>query len=422
MQPEVIFDYNEPSDSLDKKSATDMSIPIDKIYQHINSSKDSVCAYFYDLDELKNNAQRIVKELPKQIQLYYAIKANSDSEILSGLSPYIQGYEVASAGEVVKVRQQKTGKPIAFGGPGKTIKELSTALDHNVELYHIESRLQLERLNDLASKRDKRVSILLRVNPRFSTPKATIKMGGEATQFGIDQFDIPELIKLTLTLPAITLVGFHFHAISNNLDAKTHLELISKYIHCIKTWKEEYNLNLTTLNFGGGIGINYQELNKQFNWSLFCKELEVLLNENDIREDVIFECGRFLTATCGYYACEITDIKTVQNKNFAILRGGSHHFRLPSSWQHNHPFVILPSINWHGPYTRPTIKNEKISLCGELCTPKDTLAKDVWVESLQAGDHIVFLLAGAYGWHISHHDFLSHDHPSKVFIEETLIE
>jgi diaminopimelate decarboxylase len=132
---------------------------------------------------------------------------------------------------------------------------------------------------------------------------------------------------------------------------------------------------------------------------------------------IVFECGRFIAADCGYYVTEVVDLKRNHGKYFAILRGGTHHFRLPASWQHNHPFSILPNETWPYAFERPSIGGAAVTLCGELCTPKDVLARDVEVEQLRVGDRIVFKLAGAYGWHISHHDFLSHPHPERKFIE-----
>ncbi len=59
-------------------------------------------------------------------------------------------------------------------------------------------------------------------------------------------------------------------------------------------------------------------------------------------EDVTlnFECGRFIVAHIGYYVTEVLDIKKVHGAWYAILRGGTQQFRLPVSWQHNHPFDI----------------------------------------------------------------------------------
>jgi 2-[(L-alanin-3-ylcarbamoyl)methyl]-2-hydroxybutanedioate decarboxylase len=41
--------------------------------------------------------------------------------------------------------------------------------------------------------------------------------------------------------------------------------------------------------------------------------------------------------------------------------------------------------------------------------------------SYRVGDILLFSYAGAYGWAISHHDFLSHPHPEHLYIESDSI-
>jgi diaminopimelate decarboxylase len=100
------------------------------------------------------------------------------------------------------------------------------------------------------------------------------------------------------------------------------------------------------------------------------------------------------------------------------VRGGTHQFRLPSSWQHNHPFTVLAVEAWNSTAPRPELLDEPITVVGELCTPKDVLAREVRVPRVRVGDVLVFSHAGAYGWEISHHDFLSHPHPEQLFLSD----
>ena len=384
---------------------------------YLDGRTEPVCAYLYDLAHLRRRADMLHRCLPAQCKLFYAIKANSDAPILRALLHRTDGFEVASLGEIRAVRGVDEAVPIIFGGPGKTDVELEGALDQGVMLIHVESEHQLRRLDWIARHRNQRADILLRVNPASVPQQATLRMGGQATQFGIEEAQIPALIELALDLPGVRLKGLHIHAISNNLDARQHLALLEHYFDLADTWQRRYQLEFDWLNAGGGIGINYAEPQASFDWEDFCSGLAALIAARRPRFQLVFECGRFLTADCGCYLADVTDLKHTYGKHFAILRGGSHHFRLPASWQHNHPFVVLPREAWPYPFPRPTVHETPVTLCGELCTPKDTLARDVRVERLRAGDCIAFLLAGAYGWHISHHDFLSHPHPERVYLD-----
>ena len=105
------------------------------------------------------------------------------------------------------------------------------------------------------------------------------------------------------------------------------------------------------------------------------------------------------------------DLKRNHGRWFAVLRGGTHHFRLPAAWGYSHPFTVLPVDEWPHPYARPEVSNVAVDAIGELCTPRDVLTRDQHVDRLRVGDVLVFARTGAYGWDISHHDFLRHPYP-----------
>ena len=60
-----------------------------------------------------------------------------------------------------------------------------------------------------------------------------------------------------------------------------------------------------------------------------------------------------------------------------------------------------------------------MTIAGQLCTPKDVLARRVRVgrpRALRVGDLVAFGLAGAYAWNISHHGFLMHPPPAFHYL------
>lgn len=381
-----------------------------------------LCAYLYDLQALAHHADHLREGLPQHCDFFYAIKANSDLPLLATLASRVDGFEASSGGEIAWLQQHVPQAPVIFSGPGKLDAELSLALQHGATV-HVESLHELERLAVLARARGQSASILLRVNPPLAELATTsLVMGGKPTQFGIAIEHLPACLERLRQEPALVLRGFHFHLLSHQLDADRHLQLLSAYLRQARQWCTQYGLCIEHINVGGGIGVNYREPHQQFDWPRFSAGLAHLLDEekkahggHDVPR-LRFELGRFVSAFCGYYATEVLDIKQAGERAFAVVRGGTHHFRTPYAQGHSHPFRILPVEAWPHPYSRPAIRSRQVTVAGQLCTPKDVLARDVWVDELRVGDLLLFSHAGAYAWHISHHDFLRHPHPRHLYL------
>ena len=109
-------------------------------------------------------------------------------------------------------------------------------------------------------------------------------------------------------------------------------------------------------------------------------------------------------------------MKQTHGRWFVVVRGGTHHFRLPASWGYSHPFTVLPVEAWPYPFERPEVTGATVDVAGEQCNPRDILARDAAVASVRAGDVLVFANTGAYGWEVAHHDFLRHAHPQFTIV------
>ncbi|TJZ54174.1 type III PLP-dependent enzyme [Streptomyces piniterrae] len=380
---------------------------------------EPLCLYAYDLDALTDHVEKAVAQLPSRCRMFYAMKANSAVPVLRALAPLVAGFEAASGGELAKARAVDADLPLLLGGPAKTPQEIAAALRHRVTRFHAESVLELHRLSQAAVEAGATADVLLRVNLAGPFPSATLAMAGRPTQFGIDESILADAVGAATTLPGLRLTGFHLHSLSNNLSSEAHLDMLRLYRDKVLGWERRFGIRCEVLNVGGGIGINYADLAAQFDWTHFTRGLARLVEDFPPHwREIDFECGRFLVAACGSYAVEVLDVKRNHGVPYILVRGGNHHFRLPSSWQHSHPFTVLPIDTWRSATPRPELRDEPVTVVGELCTPKDVLARDVHVSRVRVGDVLVFSHAGAYGWEISHHDFLSHPHPEHVFVAD----
>ncbi|MER7794168.1 type III PLP-dependent enzyme [Streptomyces sp. NPDC097640] len=379
---------------------------------------DDLPAYVYDLTALAEHAQAVRAALPPAVELYYAAKANPAPEILRTLAPHVSGYEVSSGGESAHVREAVPAHPLAFGGPGKTETELRRALKLGVERFHVESEHELRQLAALAGEEGRTVDILLRVNLPVADGAlgaAALAMGGRPSPFGLDPDHIVERC-LPLLTPGgpLRLRGIHAH-LASGLDAPALLAVATRVTDWTRALSARHGLRLTEVNVGGGMNVDYARPDSRFDWAAYGSGLAGIAERNP-ELTLRIEPGRALTVYCGWYVTEVLDLKHSGGEPFAVLRGGTHHMRTPAAKGHDHPFAVLPADTWTRPWPRPGVRDEPVTLVGQLCTPKDVLARRAPTGELRVGDRVAFALAGAYAWNISHHDFLMHPRPGFHYV------
>ncbi|HIC47183.1 MAG TPA: type III PLP-dependent enzyme [Methylophaga aminisulfidivorans] len=394
-----------------------MTMAVRKKLIHLQEQRTApFCGYVYDLTALRHHIAGMKAALPSNCELFYAAKANPEPAILETLSPFVDGFEAASGGELKWLLQHCPQHSLIFGGPGKLPQELQLAVDRQIETLHIESLTELRRLVDIVSQRRLPMNVMLRMNISLEgLPTTRLTMGGKPTPFGLDESELEQAINIINATSLLELQGFHFHLMSHQLNVDVHLALIELYIRNVKKWSKNFGLNTSIINVGGGFGINYVSPNQHFDWKTFCERLPSIIKEQQAEQFRLrFECGRFVTAACGYYVMEVLDIKNNLGEWFAIGHGGTHHFRTPAAQSHDHPFDVLHRQNPNS----VGVHNESVTLVGQLCTPKDVLARQQLVKELAIGDWVVFSLAGAYAWNISHQNFLMHDAPEMIYLSE----
>jgi diaminopimelate decarboxylase len=352
-------------------------------------------AYVYDLPELDRHAAAVRAALPG-VELCYAVKANPDPELLRTLAPYLDGFEVSSGGEVAHVRSLFPEARLAFGGPGKTDAELALG----VWRLHVESPHELRRLARIAGPAG--ADVLLRVNLKASIDGAALAMGGGATPFGMDEDGVAECLRILDRAPHLRLRGVHAH-LASGLDAARMLGLAEQVLGYAR------GLGFTEVNLGGGMAVDYRNPAARFDWAGYGRGLAALRRPGEVLR---VEPGRALTVYCGHYLTQVIDVKRVHGETFAVVTGGTHHLRTPVTKGHDQPFTVLPGPGSDG----PRVRDERVTVVGQLCTPKDVFARRVPVAELAVGDVVAFAMAGAYAWNISHHDFLMHPKPGFHYL------
>ncbi|MGN9842648.1 alanine racemase [Nonomuraea sp. H19] len=364
-----------------------------------------VSAYVYDGAVAAERARELRTALPEWAAVYYAVKANSFPGVVAALAPYVAGFEVASKFELdLALRQTGTARVVA-AGPAKSVPFLTALVSAGVEAINAESLLELHRISRIAVSRGTTARVALRVNPAELPVSGSLHMGGVPSQFGVAEPDVPEVLRAAARLPGLDLVGFHVHAASGNLDAESHAAYLRWCLEWSVRTARDNGVELRHVDIGGGIGVAFED-EKPFDVARFGELAARAEPPPGVR--VLLEPGRFLVADCGWYAAEVTDVKTSYGKRFVVLRGGINHFQLPTSWDIVHNMAVLPVERWPEGCPRPAAEDTDVTVVGELCTPEDTLLRDVRVGRVRAGDLVVFPNAGSYGWEFAMHSFLGH--------------
>ena len=116
----------------------------------------------------------------------------------------------------------------------------------------------------------------------------------------------------------------------------------------------------------------------------------------------------------GVYLARVTDIKVSRGKKFLVIDGGMNHHlaasgNLGQTIKRNYPVALLNKL-----FTAP---EETVDVVGPLCTPLDTLARDVNLPRADLGDLFGIFQSGAYARSASPLGFLSHPTPPEIWLD-----
>lgn len=379
------------------------------------SSEDA--AYFYDPDVAANRARALRDCLPDWAELAFAVKANAFTPVLSALGSVVDGFEVSSVSELRAAANaaslSRRATRLMASGPGKTLALIDELVATDGMVVNVESGLELARVARAARHAGRVAAVTLRVNPDRVPLRGALRMGGGASQFGIDEHEVADLAVAAQADEWLDLLGFHVHGVSGNLDAAAHVAYVSWCMEWSAAAARRHGVDLRLVDVGGGFGFAFDG-GPSFDLELLGAGLRALDPPAGVR--VVFEPGRWIVAPCGWYAAPVTDVKRSRGTSFAVLRGGIHHFALPASWDLPHRICVVPIDEWPAEVSRPELHDCSVTIVGELCTPEDTLARDAAVDRLRAGDVVVFPNAGAYGWEFALQQFLGHSPARRVVV------
>ena len=209
--------------------------------------------YYYNLELLKATLDEVKKASSQyDYHVHYAFKANTNNEILELIRTYGLGADCVSGNEVKKaIECGYTSEQIVFAGVGKSDEEINIGLDHNIFCFNCESIPELEVINELAAKKDKVAQIALRINPNVNAnTHAYITTGLEENKFGINIWELEDVLVALADMDNVKFIGLHFHIGSQITDLNDFKGLCLR-VNEIQEWFYERQIIVDHINVGG---------------------------------------------------------------------------------------------------------------------------------------------------------------------------
>ncbi len=345
--------------------------------------------YYYDTELLRKTLDLVKTESNKYDYIpHYAVKANANAKVLKIIASYGLGADCVSGNEVqAAIDAGFSPDKVVFAGVGKTDSEINLALDNNIFCFNAESTPELEVINELAKKKNKKANIALRVNPNVDAhTHHYITTGLNENKFGFNIEDLDKVISMLPSLKNLVFLGLHFHIGSQITDLSSFQDLCVR-LNELQDKMEAKGIELKTINIGGGLGINYEHPN-HFPIADFETYFRLFNQHLKLREGQVLHCepGRSVVAQCGSLISKVTYIKEGATKKFAILDAGMTDLIRPALYQAYHRIENISSNETEDNY----------DVVGPICESADVFQKDAMLNKTKRGDLIAIRSAGAY--------------------------
>lgn len=345
--------------------------------------------YYYDISILENNLKLLSNCIEDFNKVHFSVKSNTNPKLLNLIKSYGLGIDAVSSNEIKHCLELGfDSKDVVFAGVGKSDQEIEYAIKNNISYFNAESIQEIEVINAISNKLSRRTNVSIRINPNIKTDThKKIQTGSSDDKFGIDLNDLYYIPKLN-NLENIRITGIHFHIGSQLINLKPFNELCETSNDVLNYLKEN-GLKIKNINVGGGLGINYE--NPEKNLLSNFKDFISLFNKKIKKEKgqfIDFELGRSIVGQCGFLISKILYSKKSYDRNFLILDSGMNNLIRPALYNSRHKISNITSK--HKSFLN-------YDVVGPICESSDTFAKDYKLIKSNRGDLIVIHSCGAYG-------------------------
>jgi diaminopimelate decarboxylase len=257
-----------------------------------------------------------------------------------------------------------------------------------IHCFNVESKTELERLNQVAAELGVTAAISIRVNPDVDArTHPYISTGLKENKFGIDINQALEVYSRAANLSHLTIMGVDCHIGSQLTDTAPFLDALERVMQLVEQLIAQ-GIQIEHLDLGGGLGIRYRDETPPLP-AAYAGALRQRLGETRLK--ILLEPGRAIAGNAGILLTRVEYLKHTEHKDFAVVDAAMNDLMRPAlynAWQE-----IIPVEPREG-------EGRRYDVVGPVCETGDFLGKDREL-SLAPGDLLAVRSAGAYGFSMS---------------------
>ena len=325
----------------------------------------------------------------RKAQICYAMKANSSLGVLQVFARAGCGFDIVSGGELARVHAAGGDMAkVIFSGVGKTRDEMREALAAGIGCFNVESEAEIDVLNAVAVAMGLRAPISIRVNPNVD-PKTHpyISTGLKGNKFGIAHERTLATYERAAKLPGLRIAGIDCHIGSQITEEAPYLDALDRMLDLVQAI-EAAGIPLEHIDFGGGLGIQYQNEAPPAADALWAKLLQKIDARGLGDHTLMIEPGRSLVGNAGVCLTEVLYLKPGEQKNFCIVDAAMNDLPRPAMYQAYHAIVPLE-------HAQNTAQATVYDVVGPVCESGDWIGRDRAL-AVQPGARLAVMSAGAY--------------------------
>ncbi len=371
--------------------------------------------YLYDEAHIRGQAAALKRafgsRFPK-LRILYALKANTNPAVIGILKSEGLGAEVVSVGEIeTALRVGYRGTEILFTSSSKGPAELQRAIALGTVL-NVDSLDELGQIQAEARRQKKQARISFRVNPGVDPHTIhQINTGIAESKFGLHlQGGLAfKAYERAQAMPEIRIEGAHCHIGSQITETEGYILAATKMMGLVKELKEKLGITLSFLDLGGGLGIPYKDGQQVMSPEDLAAAIAPVWKAGvaaaGYEPTLWLEPGRFFVGGAGFLLVRVNSVKETPLKTFVNVDAGFNTLMRPAMYQAYHRVRVL------GRTADPIL----VDVAGDVCETGDILAEARTLPRPRAGDHLVILDAGAYGFSMAS-EYNARPLPAEVMV------